>query len=64
MELSRSVKDRPGRYWAVLYVSAPTIQALRATRPSDESAGDSMSGLSDDQVAWRVTDCCGSGRLG
>ena len=48
---------------AVLFVSALTMEALRAIRPSDASAGDSLFGLSDDQIARRDrtagTDDCG-----
>ena len=57
-------KTDPEGEGAVLFVSAPTMEALRAIRPSDASAGDSLFGLSDDQIARRVTAAAEAAGLG
>ena len=59
----RSKTDPEGE-GAVLFVSAPTMEALNAIRPDDASAGDSLFGLSDDQIARRVTAAAAAAGLG
>ena len=61
--VARSKTDPEGE-GAVLFVSAPTMQALRAIRPVGASGGDSMFGLSDDQIARRVTAAAAAAGLG
>jgi len=48
----------------VLFVSWPTMDALKVIRPGDSSAGDSLFGLSDDQIARRVTAAAAAAGLG
>ena len=48
----------------MLFVSAPTMEALNAIRPDDASAGDSLFGLSDDQIGRRVTAAAAAAGLG
>ena len=63
LTIVRSKTDPEGE-GAMLFVSAPTMEALRAIRPSDASAGDSLFGLSDDQIARRVTAAAKAAGLG
>ena len=63
LTVARSKTDPEGE-GAVLFVSAPTMEALRAIRPVDASAGDSLFGLSDDQIARRVTAAAQAAGLG
>ena len=50
----RSKTDQEGE-GAVLFVSAPTMETLRAIRPADSDAGDSLFGLSAEQIGRRVS---------
>ena len=59
----RSKTDSEGE-GVVLFVSAPTMEALGVVRPSDASAGDSLFGLSDDQIARQVTAAAEAAGLG
>ena len=52
----RSKTDQEGE-GVVLFVSAPTMEALKAMRPVDASTDDSLFGLSDDQIARRGFEC-------
>ncbi|MYC08203.1 MAG: tyrosine-type recombinase/integrase [Chloroflexi bacterium] len=63
LTVARSKTDPEGE-GAVLFVSAPTMEALRAIRPTDASASDSLFGLSDDQIARRVTAAAEAAGLG
>ena len=63
LTVARSKTDPEGE-GAVLFVSVPTMEALRAIRPVDASAGDSLFGLSDDQIARRVTAAAEAAGLG
>ena len=63
LTVARSKTDPEGE-GAVLFVSAPTMQALTAIKPTGASAGDSMFGLSDDQIARRVTAAAEAAGLG
>lgn len=63
LTVTRSKTDPEGE-GAVLFVSAPTMEALRAIRPTDASASDSLFGLSDDQIARRVTAAAEAAGLG
>ena len=59
----RSKTDPEGE-GAVLFVSAPTMEALRAIRQSVPVDGDSIFGLSDDQIARRVKAAAEAAGLG
>lgn len=63
LTVTRSKTDPEGE-GAVLFVSAPTIEALRAVRPAKASADDSIFGLSDDQIARRVKAAAEAAGLG
>ena len=54
LKVARSKTDPEGE-GVVLFVSSPTMEALKAIRPGDAGAGDSLFGLSDDLIARRVT---------
>ena len=59
----RSKTDQEGE-GVVLFVSAPTMESLRAIRPAPASARDSLFGLSDGQIARRVTSAATAAGLG
>ena len=59
----RSKTDQEGE-GVVLFVSAPTMEALKAMRPVDASTDDSLFGLSDDQIARRVSSAAAAAGLG
>ena len=63
LTVARSKTDPEGE-GAVLFVSAPTMEALKAIRSVDAKAGDSIFGLSDDQMARRVTAAAAAAGLG
>ena len=66
LTVARSKTDPEGE-GAVLFVSASTMEALKAIRPAGASAGDSMFGLSDDQIAresYGSRGSCGPGYEG
>ena len=63
LTVDRSKTDPEGE-GVVLFVSSPTMEALKAIRPDDASAGDSLFGLSDDQIARRVTAAAAAAGLG
>ena len=48
----------------MLFVSAPTMEALKAMRPVDASTDDSLFGLSDEQIARRVSSAAAAAGLG
>ena len=59
----RSKTDQEGE-GVVLFVSAPTMEALKAMRPVDANTADSLFGLSDEQIARRVTSAAAAAGLG
>ena len=63
LTVARSKTDPEGE-GTVLFVSAPTMLAHRAIKAGDARAGDSMFGLSDDQIARRVTAAASAAGLG
>ena len=63
LTVARSKTDPEGE-GAVLFVSPPTMEALKVIRPGDAMAGDSLFGLSDDQIARRVTAAAKAAGLG
>ena len=63
LTVARSKTDQEGE-GVVLFVSAPTMESLRAIRPAAASARDSLFGLSDDQIARRVTSAATAAGLG
>ena len=63
LTVARSKTDPEGE-GVVLFVSASTMEALKAIRPDNASAGDSLFGLSDDQIARRVTAAAAAAGLG
>ena len=60
---ARSKTDQEGE-GAVLFVSAPTMETLRAIRPVDSDAGDSLFGLSAEQIGRRVSSAAAAAGLG
>ena len=48
----------------MLFVSAPTMEALKAMRPVDANTDDSLFGLSDEQIARRVSSAAAAAGLG
>ena len=63
LTVARSKTDQEGE-GVVLFVSAPTMESFRAIRPAAASARDSLFGLSDDQIARRVTSAATAAGLG
>ena len=63
LTVTRSKTDPDGE-GAVLFVSAPTMEALRAIRQLDPDDADSIFGLSDDQIARRVRAAAKAAGLG
>ena len=63
LTVARSKTDPEGE-GAVLFVSAPTMEVLKAIRSVGAKAGDSIFGLSDDQMARRVTAAAAAAGLG
>lgn len=63
LTVTRSKTDPDGE-GAVLFVSVPTMEALRAIRQSVQDDGDSIFGLSDDQIARRVNAAAEAAGLG
>ena len=63
LTVARSKTDPEGE-GVVLFVSASTMEALRAIRPCAVRAGVSIFGLSDDQIARRVTAAAAAVGLG
>ena len=63
LTVARSKTDQEGE-GVVLFVSAPTMESLSAIRPAAASARDSLFGLSDDQIARRVTSAATAAGLG
>ena len=63
LTVARSKTDPEGE-GVVLFVSAPTMQALRVIKPAGARIGDSVFGLSDDQIARRVTAAAEAAGLG
>ena len=63
LTVARSKTDPEGE-GAVLFVSAQTMEALWAIRPANVDSVDSMFGLSDDQIARRVTSAAAAAGLG
>ena len=61
--VARSKTDQEGE-GAVLFVSAPTMEALRAIRPAEANIDESLFGLSDEQTARRVTSAAAAAGLG
>ena len=61
--VARSKTDPEGE-GAVLFVSAPTMEALRAIRPAEANVDESLFGLSDEQIARRVTSAAAAAGLG
>ena len=59
----RSKTDQEGE-GVVLFVSAPTMEALKAMRPVDANTDDSLFGLSDEQIARRVSSAAAAAGLG
>ncbi len=59
----RSKTDQEGE-GVVLFVSAPTMEALKAMRPVDANTHDSLFGLSDEQIARRVSSAAAAAGLG
>ena len=60
----RSLEDRPGREGAVLFISAVTMDALRAIRPVEVGDADSLFGLSAEQVGRRISSAAAAAGLG
>ena len=63
LTVSRS-KNYPEEEVAVLFVSVPTMQALRVIKPDGARVGDSMFGLPDGQIPRRVTAAAEAAGLG
>ena len=63
LTVTRSKTDPEGE-GAVLFVSAPTMEALRAIRQFDPDDAGSIFGLSDDQIARRVKAAAEAASLG
>ena len=63
LTVTRSKTDPEGE-GAVLFVSAPTMEVLRAIRPAEASADDSIFGLSDGQIARRAKAAAEAAGLG
>ena len=63
LTVARSKTDQEGE-GAVLFVSAPAMEALRAIMPDKVDAGESLFGLSDDQIARRITSAAAAAGLG
>ena len=63
LTVARSKTDPEGE-GAVLFVSGPTMEALRAIRPAEANVDESLFGLSDEQIARRVTSAAAAAGLG
>ena len=63
LTVARSKTDQEGE-GAVLFVSAPTMETLSAIRPVDADAGDSLFGLSAEQIGRRVSSAAAAAGLG
>ena len=63
LTVARSKTDQEGE-GAVLFVSAPTMEALRAIRLVDADVGDSLFGLSAGQIGRRVSSAAAAAGLG
>ena len=63
LTVARSKTDQEGE-GAVLFVSAPTMEALKAIRPIDSDASDCLFGLSAEQIGRRVSSAAVAARLG
>ena len=63
LTVTRSKTDQEGE-GAVLFVSAPTMEALRAIRPVDMDDADSLFGLSAEQIGRRISSAAEVAGLG
>ena len=63
LTVARSKTDPEGE-GAVLFVSGPTMEALRAIRQAEANVDESLFGLSDEQIARRVTSAAAAAGLG
>ena len=63
LTVARSKTDPEGE-GAVLFVSAPTMEALRAIMPAEANVDESLFGLSDEQIARRVSSAAAAAGLG